>query len=157
MLKQLFSYGIVATIITLALAVCGASDEATPIQGRSSPSPPPPARASDTNVSAPAVDAVRPSAGQGTPFTIVNEDPGGSGAYKFNPSEFFFAVGETVDFTMTVETELHNFTVEELSIDEDTKPGEAVTFSYTFDRAGTYKFICIFHEVNGMVGTITVK
>ena len=159
MLKQLFLYGIASTVIMLALAVCGASEETTTTQGRSSPSPPPPAPAqtNDTSVSASPVDAVKPSPGQGTPFTIVNEDPGGSGEYKFNPSEFTFAVGETVDFTMTAETELHNFTVDDLGIDEDTEPGESATFSFTFDRAGTYKFICIFHEINGMVGTITVK
>lgn len=159
MLKQLFLYGIAATVIMLALAVCGASEETTPTQGLSSPSPPPPAPAqtNDTSVSASPVDPAKPSSGQGTPLTIVNEDPGGSGEYKFNPSEIAFAVGETVDFTMTTETELHNFTVDDLGIDEDVEPGESVTFSFTFDRAGTYKFICIFHEINGMVGTITVK
>lgn len=157
MLKRLLLKAIAATVIALTLAACGAGEETTPAPGISSPPPPPPTleQTPDTGVSPP-TEAPAPT-GQGTLFAIVNEDPGGSGTYKFNPSELTFAVGETVDFTLTAETELHNFTVEELSIDKDVDSGQQVTFSHTFEKAGTYRLICIFHEANGMVGMITVK
>ena len=94
-------------------------------------------------------------------MTVLNKDLAGSGVYAFEPSELAFEVGETVTFTLIGETELHSFTVDELGIDLDidasADPGATGTLTHTFDRAGTFSLVCIYHEGNGMVGTITVQ
>lgn len=159
MFKKLLFFCLSVTTMAIMFTGCGASNEEVATEGHSSPPPPPaaPSQANNAVGSASTDNATKPTTGQGTPVKIVNEDPAGSGEYKFSPSDFTFKLGETVDFTMTAETELHNFSVDDLGIDEDVEPDDPVTFSYTFDKAGTYQFICIFHEVNGMVGTITVE
>ena len=92
----------------------------------------------------------------------MNHDLGGpKGAYVFEPKDLTFKLGATVCFTIVAETELHSFTVDELEIDEDidasVNPGATVTLTHTFDKAGTFRLVCIYHEGNGMVGTVTVQ
>ena len=111
---------------------------------------------------APTVAATAPAAGQPAPSSggrivrVENQDKGGSGAYQFVPSELNFKVGETVTFENIAETEFHTFTVDDLGIDVSLEPGEPVRHTYTFDKAGSFKLICIPHETFGMTGTITV-
>ena len=111
---------------------------------------------------APTVAAPAPTAGQPAPSSggrvvrVENQDKGGSGAYQFVPSELSFEVGETVTFENIAETEFHTFTVDDLGIDVSLEPGEPVRHTYTFDKPGTFKLICIPHETFGMTGTITV-
>jgi plastocyanin len=31
------------------------------------------------------------------------------------------------------------------------------TFSYRFTRAGTYSFVCSYHQASGMTGSVTVR
>ena len=92
---------------------------------------------------------------------VLNKDKGGSGEYTFEPAELTFNVGETVNFEIIAETELHSFTVDELGIDVDidgsANPGQKETLTYTFDKPGTFRLVCIYHEGNGMVGEITVQ
>ena len=109
-----------------------------------------------TSAPQPTAVSSAPSGG-GDVVKVVNRDQGGSGEYKFVPSEYTFEVGETVTFEMSGETEFHTFTVEELDIDESVDGGQIVRFEVTFDKAGTFELICIPHEAFGMVGTITVK
>ncbi len=88
---------------------------------------------------------------------VENQDIGGSGEYKFVPSEFNFKVGQTVTFDVSAETEFHTFTVDELGIDLELDAGETVTFTHTFDRAGSFELTCIPHQVFGMTGVIVVE
>lgn len=90
-------------------------------------------------------------------ITVNLSDPGGSGEYAYIPDTLSFSVGESVQFTLVGESEFHTFTVEGLGIDEIVDAGEVVLFSFTFDKPGTYKLICIPHEANGMVGEILVQ
>jgi plastocyanin len=85
------------------------------------------------------------------------EDPAGSGAYAFDPSEMTFNVGDTIEFTISAESEYHTFTVDELGIDAEADGGDSTTFSFTFNEAGSFALICIPHEALGMTGTITVQ
>jgi plastocyanin len=85
------------------------------------------------------------------------DDGGGRGPFVFTPVDYEFGVGETVNFTFTAESQFHTFTVNDLGIDVAVDGGKTVDFSHTFDKAGTYKLICIPHEALGMAGTITVK
>ena len=162
MKRILLALAILSVITALAAMACGggtttASALVAPYPTtppRLSPSPPPPA----PTVAVPTPDAS--SSGQaagGTPFTVNLEDIGGSGEYKFDPTDMTFSVGETVTFTLTSETEYHTFDVEDLEIGVEVDAGDLQTFTFTFDEAGTYELICIPHLTQGMVGTITVQ
>ena len=135
----------------LAVAViavaCGGEDS-----GGAPAAPPTPTVAA----AAPTPAQPAPSSG-GRVVRIENQDKGGSGVYQFVPSELNFEVGETVTFEITAETEFHTFTVDDLGIDVSLEAGETVTHTYTFDKAGVFKLLCIPHETFGMTGTITVS
>ena len=148
-------------IPVLLLAACGDSSSSEPSTGYESPAPPAVSdklsKSSQTTTSN-TEDGLSPVSGTGTQVTIINGDPGGkTGEYLFAPNVFNFKKGESVDFTLTAESEVHNFSIDQLSLDTDIDAGETLSFNYVFDKTGTYKFICIFHEANGMTGTITVS
>ena len=144
----------------LLLAAC--SDNSSP-ESSGYESPPAPPISDKLSVSAQqssseTAEGLSPATGTGTQVSIVNGDPGGkTGKYLFTPNTLSFKKGESVDFTLTAESEVHNFNVEELKLDTDINAGETLSFNYVFDKVGTYKYICIFHEANGMVGTISVS
>jgi plastocyanin len=144
---------IVTVSLTLALAACGGSGDSSDKAETSSPPPP----ASAATVAAPTAVSQPASSGDVTKFKVVNQDVGGSGEYKFEPNELQFSVGETVEFSVTAETEFHTFNIDELNISQDMDAGETVTFTFTFDTPGEYRLYCIPHESLGMVGTIVVK
>ena len=87
--------------------------------------------------------------------SVLNRDVGG--VYAFDPGKFNFSVGDCVEFTITAETEFHTFTVDGLPIDLAIDGGETVKFAFTFDKPDDFKLLCIPHESQGMVGTITVR
>ena len=88
---------------------------------------------------------------------VTNRDAGGSGEYRFDPAELRFDLGQEVTFSLSGETEFHTFTVEELGIDVSLEAGEIVEYTYTFDKAGTFRLFCIPHEALGMMGEIVVE
>ena len=134
-------------IAVMVFAACGGDG------GESSP----PATAVPTAEPTPTVSTVSAQPPAGGPIVKVqNQDQGGSGKYQFVPSDYSFKLGDTVTFEMTAETEFHTFTADDLGIDESVSAGETVTFTHTFDTAGTFSLICIPHEAFGMTGTITV-
>lgn len=162
MKRSLLALATLSVITALAAMACGggtssASALVAPYPTappRISPSPPPPA----PTVPVPTPDTSSGQAtGGGTPFTVNLEDVGGSGEYKFDPTDMTFSVGETVTFTLTSESEYHTFEVEELDIFEEVEAGDLLTFTFTFDEAGTYELLCVPHLTQGMVGTITVR
>ena len=162
MKRILLALAILSVTTALAAMACGGGTPAasalvapyptTP--PRMSPSPPPPA----PTVAVPTPDTS--SSGQaagGTPFTVNLEDIGGSGEYKFDPTDMTFSVGETVTFTLLSETEYHTFEVEDLDIFEEVEAGDLHTFTFTFNETGTYELLCVPHIQQGMIGTITVQ
>ena len=179
MLKGLGVATVLMALVSLVAAACGGGEEPAP-DPTVAPTVAPAATVAATAAPAPTVAATRaptvaptvapaptappptvaPSGASpgavGTPVTSVNQDPGGSGSYTFNPSDFTFKVGDVVTFTLVAETEFHTFTVDDLGIDVVLDPGSSVPFTYTFNAPGTFKLICIPHEFQGMVGTITV-
>lgn len=73
----------------------------------------------------------------------------------FRPEKITIGVGTQVTWT-NVGQKKHTVTYGTL-FDSDIKPGE--TFSFTFDKPGTYQYYCVTHsesDTDGMVGTITV-
>ena len=157
---------LVAAVSLIILAGCGASSVTSTIFP-DSPPPPGPAPANlvalsmasyVTGDAAPIVEtALAPPDPEGTQVDIRLRDEAGSGNYLFDPGELTFKVGDSINFVIESETEFHTFSVEELGIDAASDAGEPVEFNFKFDRAGTFQLICIPHEAQGMVGTITVQ
>ena len=144
MFKRVSVLAIVLILPALIVAACGGDDETT---------------TTEESVNTPVADtpADTPAASGATQVSVVNQDPGGTGEYKFSPNGFKFTVGEKVEFIITAETEFHTFTVDELDIDVTLSGGITETLAFTFDKAGEYKLFCIPHEALGMVATITVE
>ena len=97
------------------------------------------------------------AAGGGTPFSVNLEDENGSGEYEFDPAWMTFCAGETVEFTLTSETEYHTFEVDDLGIFWEVEAEDTQTFTFTFDEPGEYQVVCEPHRWQGMVGTIIVR
>ena len=88
----------------------------------------------------------------------------------FEPKQLEVAAGEEVTWE-NVGKMAHTVTADKskaadptlVSIPDGTKEwdsglrGEGESFSRTFQKAGTYRYICIPHEGAGMVGTVVVK
>ena len=156
MLRRLFSLAMLAGLAFLAMAACAADAQPTPTPFRRS-SPPPPPRAPVPTASAASPTPATPEP-PGIPVSVNLKDPGGSGGtYQFDPSELTFSVADRITFTFTAETEFHTFTVDDLGIDVPMDSGTTDTLTFIFDKPGTYDLICIPHESQGMVGTITVQ
>lgn len=150
-MRKLTTLSIIAALLaTLALVACGSDDTSDDSANDA------PAASSDSDTTQPASDSGS-TAGDATRITVTNQDPAGSGSYKFDPSELTFSVGEKVEFTITAESEFHTFTVDDLGIDVAIDGGDTETLTFTFDKPGEYELICIPHEVLGMIGTITVE
>ena len=148
MVKRLFTLAVLMGVVLLTVAGCGGDDNGD--------------SGGKTTKAEPTKPTAAPTATPtGTLVSVVNRDPAGSGEYGFDPSEFVFTTGDMVTFQLTAETELHNFSVDGLEIDIDIdgagSPGAKETLVFTFNNPGTYRVFCLYHEAQGMVGTITVQ
>ena len=79
--------------------------------------------------------------------------------YAYEPMNFQFERGETVEFRLLSVDELHTFTVPDLNINwKVPKQDEPQIETFRFTRPGVYSLICTVtgHEGYGMVGAITV-
>ena len=125
------------------------------------PAPPPPPEQPGVSPTPcpPAVgDAVSGQvAGGGTQISVNLEDENGSGEYEFDPAWMTFCAGETVEFTLTSETEYHTFEVDDLGIFWEVEAEDTQTFTFTFDEPGEYQIVCEPHRWQGMLGTIIVR
>jgi plastocyanin len=54
---------------------------------------------------------------------------------------------------------VHNFSIEDQGVSIDVPAGEELTTEAVGDlvRPGTFRFVCSYHEAQGMVGTLTVE
>ena len=92
------------------------------------------------------------SASEGAPAPVTMMDT------FFEPP--CLAISSTQQITITNAGNLdHTFTVADGDIDVVVEPGEEATTDETGTdlSAGTYRFICRFHEEAGMVGTLVVE
>ena len=92
-----------------------------------------------------------------TPPTIIEvgiqENP-----YFFEPSDITLEAGKSYRFINVAPSEFHTFTIEDLGIDVAIDGGTTVETDYTATHPpGTYRLVCLVHEAQGMVGTITIK
>ena len=121
--------GVFAVLLAAASAACGSNG------GEQEATVAPTVTAIETPAAAP-----EPSIPDGA-VTVINRDQGGSGEYRFDPSELTFKVGEEVTFALVAQTELHTFTVDELGINVFIDPGTTELFTFEFAKAGTYNLI----------------
>ncbi len=82
-----------------------------------------------------------------TPANTVGMTPS-----SFTPAQLTIEVGETVTWNNT-DSMLHTVTSDDGLFDANVQPG--ASFTYTFDTAGTYTYVCTLHP--GMNGTIVVE
>jgi plastocyanin len=74
--------------------------------------------------------------------------------FAFNPTSLTAAAGGSIEFTNDDDTE-HNFTIEDLDIDEDAEGGGSITVDLGDAEAGTYDFFCKYHK-DSMTGTLEI-
>ena len=125
--------------LSLLVVACGGGEADTP----AAPVP-----------AAPAVSAPSAPSSSGATQVTVNM-AGKPGQYEYDPGEFTFRVGESVDFTLVGDPELHTFSISSLGVDWSLAPEETKSFAFTFTTAGTYAVVCIPHPE--MKGTIVVQ
>ena len=150
-LRRLLPLAVLVALFSLVLAGCGGDDDGDTASVPATVAPP----AAAAPTSAAPAPASTGGGGDLTKISVINQDPGGSRKYAFDPSDLSFSVGETVEFTLLGETEFHTFTIDDLGIDEALGAGEEVVFTFTFDKPGSFELICLSHPQ--MTGTITVK
>lgn len=150
-------FGITLCLVSLSLlaifACSGTNTIQQPTAQPSSPPPPPPAPTAESNASS--GHASNGATGEGKEFIVTLEDLGGS--YAFSPTDMTFNVGDAITFVLTAQSEFHTFTVDDLEIDVSVDSGETVKHTIIFDQPGTFNLLCIPHELQGMVGTITIN
>ena len=130
-----------------------AKEPAAPVMAESSAPPPPPAAGMATDSDS---EAEASSAGSSDrSLDVLMQDEGGN--YVYSPAEITVSAGETLELVLTSQNEFHSFTVDDLDIDMEVEAGETEELVFTFDKPGTYDFICIPHETLGMVGQIIVQ
>lgn len=73
--------------------------------------------------------------------------------FRFSPSSLTIAVGDTVR-VHNGDVDAHTFTGS--SFDSGNMDPGAVK-SFRFPKAGTFAFVCTYHQAQGMKGTLTVR
>ena len=123
---------------------------------RSSPSPSPATLSLTDEVPAPTSgsDTISPAA---TAVRTVNIE---AGSFYYDPKEITVKKGEVVRIVLTAKDMMHNFNLDEFSVESATvKAGETTTFEFTPDKVGEFEYYCSVgqHRANGQVGTLIVE
>jgi plastocyanin len=74
--------------------------------------------------------------------------------FAFSPTSLTVAAGDSIEVTNEDDAE-HNFTAEDVGLDEDIEPGSSVTIDVGDAEPGTYDFHCEYHP-DTMTGTLEV-
>jgi plastocyanin len=74
---------------------------------------------------------------------------------KFQPSSATAKVGDVVEWSNNG-TAIHNVTFDSPQVPSSETQNGGDKFELKFATAGTYHYVCTFHEAVGMQGTITV-
>ena len=165
---------LLAGIVSLAGVACGGDAEeeaAAPTEAAAQP------QLSPTAVVTPTPEPTRPAGagitnrdGNVVEMTLTIVGGGGTtepksntyGAVPFQwfPNEMTFKVGDTVNFTI-IPTEdkkqQHRLVLRDLGVGQYIKYGNTAYLTHTFDKPGTFRFICEVHAYEGMDGEIIVQ
>lgn len=154
-MRKLAAVALLVGVCVIASVACGQPAPTEPsetIIKRASPPIPPPAPTQAPEEGEGATEVI-----DGVKVTVNMNDNGGVGPFVYDPADLVFSVGEAVNFTLISEAAFHTFTVPDLDINVEVNAGEAGGLDFVFEEPGTYELVCIPHETNGMVGTITVN
>lgn len=125
----------VAVVLAGAVTACSSSsNDASPSPSPSSASP-----------------TTAPSGTAGGTVHDLKALPGN----RWSVGTLALAVGDSVKVTDADPDVPHNFVVSGVGQSKTMNSGDV--FTLTFDKAGTYDFVCTFHQSQGMEGTITVR
>ena len=110
-----------------------------------------------TDAPLPAENATAASAASGGPVVVSTDDE-----FRFTPDRIEVDRGEPLRIELRhTGSYPHNFAVPKLHTTSDTVSGDFghTTTRFTVDtsRAGTYRFICTFHDEAGMTGQLVVR
>jgi len=148
-------YIIISALMLTTLIVACSSSETASNQSDEISSPPAPAQVTGEKKTEKELSA-QASAERGKLVEVQMLD-GNSDNYVYEPANLTFAVGETITFKITSESEFHTFTIDELDIYETADGGETFEFTVIFETPGTYKLYCVPHETLGMIGEVVVQ
>ena len=103
-----------------------------------------------------------PSPSSASPTTAPSGTAGGTvhdlkalPGNRWSVGTLTLAVGDSVKVTDADPDVPHNFVVSGVGQSETMNSGEV--FTLRFPAAGTFQFVCTFHQSQGMEGTITVR
>ncbi len=75
----------------------------------------------------------------------------------FVPDKLSFQAGKTYTLVFNASEEFHTFTVADLGINILLDAGKSAIHVVTINKAGTFNLVCVVHEGEGMVGSVTVR
>ncbi len=62
--------------------------------------------------------------------------------YEFNPAKITVKAGTPVVFELTTSDRVHGFSIPDLKLHAEIKPGETTRLQFTPDKPGSYPFKC---------------
>jgi plastocyanin len=75
--------------------------------------------------------------------------------YYFDPTILKGTPGQKIELELKNEGKTtHTFTIAEQSINKEIQPGDETETEVTFPQSGALKFVCTFHQSQGMVGAL---
>jgi plastocyanin len=78
--------------------------------------------------------------------------------YYFDPTILKGTPGQKIELELKNEGKTaHTFTIAEQSINKEIQPGDETETEVTFPQSGALKFVCTFHQSQGMVGALVTS
>ena len=75
--------------------------------------------------------------------------------YYFEPTILKGKAGQKVELELKNEgSAAHTFTLAEQSVNKEIQPGDETETEVTFPQSGQLKFVCTFHQSQGMIGAL---
>ncbi len=81
---------------------------------------------------------------------------GAGNGYQFDPPSIRVSAGTTVVWEWTGRGGQHNVVAEDGTFESELAVEEGHTFEHAFDEPGTYEYVCVPHQQQGMRGTVEV-
>lgn len=145
----------IATAGVVAVAGCSGGGETTTYEGETVDGPEEAASylSNTSNFTGSAVDWTDRSE-----VTVEVGTQANAGYNGFGPAAIAISTGTTVTWDWTGQGAPHNVVAEDGSFNSGAaKIADDVTFSHTFEEAGTYRYYCNPHKTQGMKGVVVVE
>jgi halocyanin-like protein len=101
-------------------------------------------------------DGVVDRTGEESPTVMVGAE-GNGGNFAFEPAAIRIDAGTTVVWEWTGEGSSHNVKADDDSFESEYYDSAGETFEHTFEEAGTYEYVCVPHQAQGMKGAVVVE